>query len=117
MLPPVSSSSLPPLNLTCHVTRHRHPVSSRMRPKPETELADRRCAGLNMNYSIIFTEISVYPRSRMRIHGQVTGQVRGVDSNLKGSYKHDSLFHSPDLAKLNQNCHELSELFVTDFLL
>ena len=30
------------------------------RAKPETGLADRRCVGLNMNYSFIFTEISFY---------------------------------------------------------
>ena len=39
--------------------------------------------------------------------GHVTYQVRraGVDLNLKRTVKHDSPSRSPDLAKLNSNCH------------
>ena len=48
----------PPREATCHVTAHACPISSR-EGSSETELTDRRI-GLNINYSIIFTEISFF---------------------------------------------------------
>ena len=47
-----------PREATCHVTVHARPISSR-EGSPETKLTDRRI-GLNMIYSIIFTEISFF---------------------------------------------------------
>ena len=50
-----------PCTATCHVTLHARPTCSRD-GNSETELADRRI-GLNMNFSIIFTEISFSPET------------------------------------------------------
>ena len=59
----LSPSWLPPREVACHVTTHAHasPCSFEARaPRDSTE--DRRI-GLNMNYSIIFTEISFSPET------------------------------------------------------
>ena len=59
----LSPSRLPPCEVVCHVTTcaHASPCSFEARaPRDSTE--DRRI-GLNMNYSIIFTEISFSPET------------------------------------------------------
>ena len=58
-----------PANLTCHLTchmaMHALPAFFEERATSETGLAERLkgVVGLNMNYSIIFTEISFYPET------------------------------------------------------
>ena len=50
-----------PREATCHQTAHARPTSS-SEGTSETELTDRQI-GLNMNYSIIFTEINFSPET------------------------------------------------------
>ena len=58
-----SFTATPPVKwtLTCHVTTARAPYSSEAGPLRDS--ADDRRIGLNMNYSIIFTEISFSPET------------------------------------------------------
>ena len=58
---PLKSFTATPREVACHVTTCARPASSRRGPlRDSTE--DRRI-GLNMNYSIIFTEISFSPET------------------------------------------------------
>ena len=60
---PLKSFTATPREVACHVTTRArsHPASSRRGPLKDS--TENRRIGLNMNYSIIFTEISFSPQT------------------------------------------------------
>ena len=58
---PFKSFTATPCEVACHVTTCARPAPSR--PGPLKDSTEDRRIGLNMNYSIIFTEISFSPET------------------------------------------------------
>ena len=58
---PFKSITATPREVACHVTTCTRPAPSR--PGPIRDSTEDRRIGLNMNYSIIFTEISFSPKT------------------------------------------------------
>ena len=58
---PFKSFTATPREVACHVT-HAHALAP-LRPGPLRDSTEDRRIGLNMNYSIIFTEISFSPET------------------------------------------------------
>ena len=59
--------SPPNSNLTCHVTSTTHPLIHQVRGLSLIQDGLTGGTGLNMNYSIIFTEISFYPETSIML--------------------------------------------------
>ena len=58
---PLKSFTATPREVACHMTTYAGPAPSR--PGPLTDSTEDRRIGQNMNYSIIFTEISFSPET------------------------------------------------------
>ena len=60
---PLNSFTATPHEVACHVTTRAHSCPASSRRGPLRDSSEDRRIGLNMNYSIIFTEISFSPET------------------------------------------------------
>ena len=84
---PLKSFTATPSEVACHVTTCARSLPASSRPGPLRDSTEDRRIGLNMNYSIIFTEISFSPETSILLQIiQIIHMTNGImtESDRKG---------------------------------